>query len=957
MEKQAGQAQAARTLNAQSTETRLRILPLNRDLVNACAEAVVAHFEDSLPDLRGAVVLMPHTLQQRRLRRCLLELAEARGHAATLPPAIGTFRTLFHERMRLHDRAAVLSEHERKLLLVSALDEHPGLLPHAGRWEFAAQLLQLFDGVAAARVDGKPAAEPLSGSAGAFVQTLYNAWREDRAKTPDVQTLYLNSLRDDALTRDDEHVFLCGFNELSPCESAWATRLYRKGRLTLIAHAGESGRYASPALEIAEAVGGASFAPVQTGQTGQAGQTGDAHSKLIAAAFASGGDVVDRARNAKRLGATLCGKISVFKPESLEEHAFGIYLKIRDWLEAGVAPVAVAGHDRKLLRRLRAVLEHGGVPLCDHAGWALSTTSSAAAVAALLPPSDRDFDGAAVLTLARSPYCRYGIDVVRVQKVCARLERALAELEPFSSLDETIAALRALNFGGGAFDRDFKKIVNHVCKALAVLRQAAANRHGSFTALFDALFEAMDELGMKAPLRADEAGKRVLEELEAMAVAAQSQDVNARWNLWRRWILHVLERENFTPKKHDYLVEIYSLSQSMLARPAGLVIAALDTDHALPAETMPLLDEEARRALGLPGRKQRVAAEFARFRSALESAEHVLLTCQRANRGKTLTPAPWLDGLQHFHALVCGDDLEEKDLRRRAQAEARAAGDKFEDNLARPKMPAPAMPEWPNTLHVSDVQTAVACPYRFFAKTSLRLSPAPEADDYDSARDYGLRLHRCLAALHADVENLPGPVNRPWTEENRDYALGIARAVVEAEFAPRAERHYSAAERMQKAHVAVRWYVDWLIDNPAPDARFEAEKSREETFEDDLTLSGRADCVISENDGVRILDYKSGGGHTRKKMENGEDVQLTAYSLLHAGVKEINYMNMKEHREVTLEGDHLEQARSRLLERLRTFKRDAADKPFPAWADDAECGYCDYAGVCRRKAWRETQRA
>ena len=934
------------------------MLPLNRDLVSDCAEAVVSRFEDSLPDLRRAVVLMPHHLQQRRLRRCLLELAKARGHAALLPPAVGTFRTLLRERMRVHD-GAVLSDHERKLLLVSALDEHPDLLAHTGRWEFAAQLLKLFDDVAAAQVDGKPLSGPPSGFAGNFVQTLYNAWQKDRTLTPDVQTLYLGSLRDDALTRDEEHVFLCGFNELSPCESAWAARLYRKGRLTLVAHAGENGRYASPTLEIAEAIGGEPgddprsephSEPLTPAQTGDAGS--EPGSKLIAAAFASDGDVAERARNLKRSGASLRGKVSVFKPESLEEHAFGIYLKIRDWLEAGVAPVAVASYDRKLLRRLSAVLEHEDVPLCDHAGWALSTTASAAAVATLLPSSEREFDGDVVLALARSPYCRYNVDVVRVQKVCARLERALAELERFNDLDETIAALRALNLGGGEFDRDFKKIVNHVYKALDGLRRAATNRHRPLAALFDALFEAMDETGMKDGLRKDEAGKRVLEELEAMAVAARSQGGNANWNLWRRWILHVLERENFTPKKHDYLVELYSLPQSTLARPAGLIIAALDADHALPTETMPLLDEEARRTLGLPGRKQRIAAEFARFRSALESGGRILLTCQRTERGKILTPAPWLDSLQHFHALAREDDLEEKDLRRRAQAEARAAGDRFEDALARPEMPAPNVPKWPEELRVTDVQTAVACPYRFFAKTSLQLSPAPEADDYNSARDYGLRLHRCLAALHADNENLPGPVERPWTEENRDYALGIARDVVEAEFAPRAERHYSAVERMQKAHAATRWYVDWLINSSAPDARFEAEKSREKTFEDDLTLRGRADCVISEDDGVRILDYKSGGRRARKSMENGEDVQLTAYSLFYDDVKEISYMNMKERKQVTLVGDELEQARDRLRDRLQTFRRDAADKPFPAWANDAECRHCDYAGVCRHNAWR-----
>ncbi len=47
----------------------------------------------------------------------------------------------------------------------------------------------------------------------------------------------------------------------------------------------------------------------------------------------------------------------------------------------------------------------------------------------------------------------------------------------------------------------------------------------------------------------------------------------------------------------------------------------------------------------------------------------------------------------------------------------------------------------------------------------------------------------------------------------------------------------------------------------------------------------------------------------------------------------------------------------RPLEHLRTFKRDTTDRPLPAWANDADCRYCPYPGVCRRDAWRSTMPA
>ncbi len=918
----------------------LQLLPRHRDLIAACAEAAVARFANTLPDLRRAVILMPHYLQQGRLRECVLAAAQARGHAAVLPPTVATFRTLFRERASEQREQPALSAHECKLLLATALDEHPDLLPRAGRWEFADELLRLFDEIA----DSHPQVQTQDAAAGlaaGLVQTLYEVWREDRAQAPDVQTLYRGRLRRDTLTHADEHVFLCGFVELSACESAWAARLYQQGRLTLIAHVGAGGHYTTPVAATVAAIVGDADAPTAAPDSTALGD-------LLDAAFADNATVAARARDAaaRNTVSPAAAKIRVFKPESLEQHAFGIYTKIRDWLDAGIAPVAVVSQDRKLSRRLRAVLERADIPLWDHAGWALSTTASAAAVSALLPAAEQGFGDDIVLTLARSPYCRYGLDEMRAQKAGAHLERALAELEPFRNFDETIAALATTDAGDETAAADSAGIVTRIRDALDGLRRlaASAERH-PFSTLFETLFAAMDALDMTAALQKDAAGQRLLEELEAMAGAAHAQGGAGGWSLWRRWILHTFERENFIPKEHAHLVELYSLPQSLLARPAALVIAALDSGHTSPAEPLPLLDEDARRALGLKGRNWRVALQFDRFRTALENAERVLLTCQRSDNGQALTPAPWLDGLQHFHALAYGDNLEEAGLQQRAQAEMRAAATAYADAPARPQMPAPRLPAWPERLSVGTVQAAVACPYRFFAKASLRLAPAPAADDYDSARSYGVRLHRCLATLHTRMD-------RPWVAEHRDYALALAHDVAAAEFAPYLDRHYSVAERMGKAQEAMCWYVDWLIERPMPDARFENETPREATLADGLTLHGRPDCTIHTDAGAHVLDYKSGIAPKKRDMDAGEDVQLTAYALFYDDAAAVSYMEMGKHRAVTLADAELDNARARLRERLVTFKQDANERPLPAWADDKDCKYCDYPGVCRREAWR-----
>ncbi len=932
-----------------STPKRLHAVGGDCDLIDACAQAVITHFADTLPDLRRAVIVVPQQFYQAQLRQRLLAHAQTHGCTALLAPTIATLNILFGERVPTSPET--LSQYECELLIADALAEHPRLLPYVSHWEFAKQFLRLFDQLAATYPQTLPTNLNASVTA-EIVRQLHAAWHMIQEQTPDTRTLYRNSLQGNALLDDDRHVFICGLHELSLDESAWARRLYETGRLTLTTRARAQGRYVSPALEVAGAITGKPLVPVAT-------DTAFGH--FLDAAFSDDRVVSARACDIRGRfeSSPVSGRVSVFKPETLEQHASGIYLQVRDWLEAGLLPIAVVSQDRKLSRRLRAVLEANGVPLHDHVGWALSTTASATAIATLIPPSERGFDAGAILALARSPYCGYGIEVERIQAAGSYLEREFAGLDAFRSFDETVAALTSPDVGRHEADRaaeDARMIVRRIDSAVAGLRERTQSRRLALPRLFDGLLTSMQKLGMDTALRQDDAGKAIVEALEAMAVAAGRQSTYGNWNQWRGWIIHMLENKKFVPKEHRHLLAFYNLSQATLVRPAGLVIAALDADHALPHDPLPLMDEELRQTLGLPSRSQRVATQFDLFRTALENAGQTLLTCQKTDGGRMLTPAPWLDGLQHFHALAYDCDLEEGQLRRRAEISIRDSTETTLPPPTRPRMPAPRIPPGTPTtiekLSVSAAQMAVVCPYRFFARHILRLKPAPEVEPYDSRRVYGERMHRCMAALLGNIDDrLPGPMDRPWIEEHRSYALELAHAIVEAEFSPHVERHYSSVEGAQQTLVSIDWYVDWLIKNTSADATFEVETPREKELSDRLRLHGKPDCVIHESDGIHILDHKSRHRQPRSAMLNGEDIQLTAYALFYDKVKAVSYLDMKDLRAVTLAGEELDQARRRLRERLQTFGEDLVELPLPAWASDEGCQYCDYGGVCRRKSW------
>lgn len=917
----------------------------HRDLADACAEAVISHFCEALPNLRHAVIVTPHQLHHARLRRRLLEHAQTCGYTALLPPTIGTLGAIFLQRIPL--RPETLSEHECILLIAEALHQHPQLLLHASRWEFAKQFLQLFDEVVETYSATLPML-PNTAAAAEVIRKVYEAWYTTQEKTPNVRTLYRASLERNTLLYENEHVFICSPGQLSKSEIAWANRLHAAGQLTLITCVRANGRYASPARRISGIIVGRALAPAVSEKP---------FSAFLDAAFSSDDTISARARVTRNRFAESPAhrRIGVFKPDTLEQHARGIYLQIRDWLDAGIVPVAVVSQDRKLSRRLRALLEQSNIPLRDHAGWALSTTSSAGALASLLPTSEKGFDRDSILMLARSPCCHYGIGDKRTQEAGDCLERQLAKVDPFRNIGEIVAMLLESEQQYRALE-DARLIVRRIDNALSRLRNAMTNRKQPLAKLFEALFASMNMLGMTGGLRQDSAGETLLDELEIMAAAARKQSTRGNWNMWRGWILHTLENKRFSPEKYRYLVELYNLPQSTLARPGGVIIAALDTYHAIPSDPMPLLDEDTRQALAMNGRNWHLALRFDWFLTAMENAGKTLLTCQTADNGRTLTPAPWLSGLQHFHMLAYGNDLEKQTLRQRAEAASRTTTETVGAPVPGPQMPEPRMPGWDEKLSVRALQSALTCPYQFFTGKALGLDPAPETDKYDSPRTYGLIMHRCMAALHRKVDGLPGPMDRPWIEENRDHALELAHLIVETSFSPRVERHYSAAEGMRQTLKSIRWYVEWLIKNIDDDnARIEAEEHAERKFADGLLLYGRPDCVIHKTDGKHILDYKSRSAPKKPEMRKGKDVQLTAYALLYDDVLAVSYMNMRDCTEVKLGGKELEEAREKLREQLREFRSDTARLPFPAWASNQGCRYCNYGGVCRKKHWLPTE--
>jgi len=817
------------------------VVPCRRDAAAACAEAVLADFAERLPDLGGAVILLPEALhhikpQFAELQDRLLQGARERGHDALIAPLVSTPRQLFMQR---HARARRMPKpHELKLLLAGALEQHPGLFPPGSVWQLAGELLRFFDEVSelddARKAGGKLLEDHLArldrqvwSAETEMLLTLWRAWRElfgdgdgdgggGGDDFADAGAAYRAELLRGGLLHEGEHAYLCGHDRLTPCQTVWARKLHDEGRLTLVvnadlpgdkahgeASAGPGGeadgglnaeltdkgtpRYPAPAVAMLKEVTGdtptarsddsdsanaGNNANANAGARNVAGDTPPARSddndsdsgtnaNVSAAANAGDSDVganadannkdagnlsavldqifctndaplAERARAISRRfpASPVAPRLRIFRPRTLEDHAWGVYLAVREWL-AEDKSVGIVSLDRRLTRRLRAVFERHRLSLYDASGWELSTTSSAGALHILLQAADAGCAAREILALMRSPWCDHSAVCDDAPAAAWRIEDAMAKWErPPRTTNDWLERLREQR--GGADDA---AAARHIADITAGLRELAApgkrertrgrdrttprerertrdrdrTAHGKhehtkgrertapgerehaerpFTEYDERLAAAMDALGMTQTFRADAAGERLLQELQQTREAAAAQTARGPFRAWRNWLAHNLESANFIPPAPDSGIALMNLRQSRLARFDALAVVSLDKQH-LPAPPRPgLVDEKIRRELGLETREQREAFQFHLFRRLLESTGAVLLSCQQNAGDRALEASPWLSAINDFHRLAYGAGLEDEALARHARRapqtalSAHAANDAHGENSA-----------------------------------------------------------------------------------------------------------------------------------------------------------------------------------------------------------------------------------------------------------------------------------
>lgn len=1025
-------------MNTTLPDSRLITIPYHQDPLSTIAELIVQRFADSLPNLSQITILLSTPHAATALRRDLITVLTQHGTTAVLGPHISTLTNwVEHQVLPASDTITqVISDQARELLLVEALKEYPAIYKDSNPWQLAASLIPLFDDLTRYHVSIAENIDVFIAQLGeayglkdhsnnalsmeaTLVHQLWQAMQQDlsRLQAVDNATAYLLRLKQSLQhIQPTQHFILAGQFDFIPAEMDWISSLLKKNQLTLITQSEQAGNASAQSVHPVLCT-----TPPWMEKLAHDTQLEFQHSgeSIATSHFFQQVFDVDSSSLLKRStqfvthqpSSPLHHKLKCFAAANAEEEAMAIDVRLRQWLLEGRKRIALVTDNRRLARRVRALLERADVILQDSSGWALSTTSAATVIERWLECIEQDFHYHAFLDFLKSPFVgskivefeTAGPASVATDEAGKNIDTEIDARSDFLSIvdrfeqgvviHENIASnlqryrthteyrIKRVADNMRAYYTGVLPMLDTIESAAKPLQTLFKQQTSEPLAYLDALEEGLHQLGVWQALAADAAGNLIIHLLRQMRRSCQYTRFPMSWIDFRVWLGQTLERSNFIPDHKHYHVQLLSLAQTDLQGFDGLVIAAAEYDF-LPgaASPSPFFNDAVRMTLGIPVRQQGNAHSYRIFRRLLESCHSthttdtgtILFTRRHSENGEEILASPWLEALQSFHQLAYTDDLTDHVLGELVQLAGSA--------VQRDKRPLPvpvkanpatsAPPDLiPKTISATAYQQLIDCPYQFFAARCLQLSPPDTVRELLEKDDYGNRVHRCLEAFHTDIPGIDGPFSQTLNATTREAAIATLENISRQIFSRDIENNFLHRGWLKQWLSVVPGYIDWQIKRNVEWQVTASERHYTDlALDDSLYITGILDR-IDERDGQRaIIDYKTGYVPAQDAIDSGEAVQLPFYAMLantadglsdtvNKPVQRVEYLSLstdtsKFGNRVQLEGEQLDdinqQNQSRLIDVVTALRHGTE---MPAWGDDKVCQYCRFDSLCRRQLW------
>ena len=926
--------------------------------IASAVELLLEQFQASLPQLDTITVFLPDSGAAQDFRSELLRQTKLSGNNAIIPPWIGTLKEWINSNIILPDTSyTIVSEQTRRLMFIEALKQHPSLFNEENKWQVSLSLLKLFDELnlhhatvsqsanewleTVRQAYNIEQAHPQLQQEAHLVHTLWHAWHQQLQEDAllDHSSAYVIRLHE-AMSQLPDNFFCYSLSneQLLPCEQEFIQKLKNSQQCKKIKTTNSTPNHTQQFLQHAFAY---KEAPLK-----------------------------ERVEEFKSLKLDQALPFSLHACKELESEAQAIDLQIRQWLLTGTKNIGIISEDRKLSRRLRALLERANVPIQDISGWSLATTSAAAVLERWLECIEEDFDYRAMLDFLKSHFVSLDSSREELLSNVYRLEKDIIQHEGIARgitrykkhLQYRLKKLE--HWPENSYDKVIN-LLNQLEENAAPLKTLYQSKESHPLGVFlDALLANVKQLGLEKTYSNDAAGVRIMQTLGDMKHSLSYSDPELKWEDFRIWLGMSLEEHMFSPQTEASPVQLMTLEQAQLKNFDKLIIAAADRQF-MPGSppSSPFFNQQAKKSLGLTTWDIRSAQKLKDFQQLLSNCEETLITYKTENNGEEIPPSPWVEAIENFHRLSFDKSLANNEL---AELLSIHNGVMICDTDALPaqaeqttaKAPAHLLPE---RISAGAHQRLINCPYQFFSGDMLRLKPADEISEELKKSDYGERVHKALQAFHQQTDSFPPAFTEAVTTKNREQAIEHLSNTSSVIFASDLEDnilHRSWLHRWLK-HIPA--YIDWQINQQENWSVYSTEENSTKETESSQVIFGRLDRVDKSktNDSEHcIIDYKTGSSAKQDDVDSGENIQLTTYALLDEAASNILYLILDDAKNkikegATLSGDALESIKNDVLHRLKImFDMIKQEKTLPAWGDTTTCSYCSFAGLCRRSSWQ-----
>lgn len=863
-------------------------------------QALIPQLATLLPtvdeDLSQILCVLPNDFLIPQLQQQL------KGGKAQLLPRITTLQEI-----SASGSSNILPSHQCKLLLAQLLKSHHHLYGKGSHWGLANNLLQLFDELSLQCIDTKVSWEDFKASISKRDSSNNHPWFNREAQL--VFTLW----------------------------QAWHQQMQDEGWLdpanAYVAGLQQHSQQASPFKHLVF---------IQPNQLRQC-ETQWLKALNLNTLVADYPESVSK--HGSRLTCAPC--------QSAEEQALAICLAAKQAIEQQQHTIIV-GEDRRLTRRIHALLARFNIRVDDKSGWTLSTTQIGATIEHWLQCIENNFSHQSLLDLLKSSFVLPTLD----NKAAAvfRLEQDLVHHENISSdLSAYKKALhsrqqRLANTGGESY-KVLLDIFARLEDAAAPLIKLHRNyRQHPPKQFLDALKYSLSALEINIYLEEDAAGQQLSRLFDEFELGCRVNADSLNWSDFRHWFNQALEGSYFRPSVQQAQVTLLTYAQAHFVDAPVRILCSADTGHLPPAPpASPFFNQHARISLGLETRESFEQRHLKVFNRLHSTAGDVLISWQAEQEGEPIEASGWVRLLQQERTIDIAHSLLE-------QAHFAASEQHYKKHYRAATTAASTLV----TAHYSAGahQRLINCPYHYFASDLLGLKPVDEIREALEKSDYGSRVHLCLEAFHHNIPHLPGPFSGNINSANQADALALLTEISESVFMRDTLNNFQHRSWLKRWLAITPYYIAWQYQRQKDWLPAQFEQSIDHPINEQLNIKGRIDRIDRhrETNSMSILDYKTGFTPSSKELLSGEDVQLSTYAFTLEHIEQCAYINLQDpkpiHERNSLAGEELSDVTIAVQQRLELLQASLKKgQELPAWGEQVACDRCNNAGICRRQIW------